>query len=886
MAGGWGLDYGHFWGRTSIDVQPTTQHSWVPRMSNGQPIVVDIRGGKTTANEVAPASAPGVTGFTALTMDEQFATLDAAKWTAANSIVSGAVTFMSANAVAGTGSLGASNGSSLKLSTKRITVGATNFTGGQITSTAALDTPLYGYFMARVKIPHGQGVSPIWQMAAKNNAAISSVTVQYLHAVTPGRISITYAHQTAAGVSATPVTANVFFEAPSYTPGWHTLALSVEPVNGVDAAGGVMFRAYLDGTKFWETTDSTATYWVANGGTTADFWTTTWKGSQVGGAFVAGVDDALGVDTARSACSISGTYPGACVTTATDGRSILRAGASGSTATLGTDATTFELDYIRAWAFTAFASSVTGSFTTTTTWAWADSAVLGNTPGPDQFAAVDVTGLTADDNHVAAIRLRAGTAGDVLVGVSDRTWRIEVTGGSVFTGAFTAGATSGKLDAELVGSTVKIYWTPTAGARGLIATQAVTMAAGIASQTGVKLSIWQSDATLNLTGLTATSTAVVDTTPGTAPAAPTLSGSGGNGQALLSWNTVSGATSYTLRQGTTVLATQTGTTYTRTGLTNGTAYSFTVTASNSAGTSAASNVLSITPQAPVTTGTWKSGASGDYVHTGAFGTWRGKAVTFMGDWADDLPANSAAGDTNLGNGGKYQNWTGDADIAIGGLYQNNGETWANFAAGAYNARMIQCFQNLWGYWTNKQRGQLYVRFAHEWNGGWGGIYQVRTTGDVPAFKASWHLVRQLQQQYMPGAKLVCCTNGNGMTYGAGAIGGVATAMPAAADFDVYGSDIYSTHLEQNSNVFEQHKAIADAFGKPFAVPEWGLHKGEGTPDSFNPTYLNKINSFGRAGNILYDVYFNVNLSSDYQIYPDLGYFPIGGPYYRTLNWGA
>ena len=35
MAGGWGIDWGHTWGRAGIDVQPTTQHSWMPRMNNG-----------------------------------------------------------------------------------------------------------------------------------------------------------------------------------------------------------------------------------------------------------------------------------------------------------------------------------------------------------------------------------------------------------------------------------------------------------------------------------------------------------------------------------------------------------------------------------------------------------------------------------------------------------------------------------------------------------------------------------------------------------------------------------------------------------------------------------------------------------------------------------
>jgi hypothetical protein len=50
-------------------------------------------------------------------------------------------------------------------------------------------------------------------------------------------------------------------------------------------------------------------------------------------------------------CLISGTAPGSCAT-AYNSVSVIRAGASGSTATLGTSASTFEIDYVRAWGFT------------------------------------------------------------------------------------------------------------------------------------------------------------------------------------------------------------------------------------------------------------------------------------------------------------------------------------------------------------------------------------------------------------------------------------------------------------------------------------------------------------------------------------------------------
>jgi len=89
----------------------------------------------------------------------------------------------------------------------------------------------------------------------------------------------------------------------------------------------------------------------------------------------------------------------------------------------------------------------------------------------------------------------------------------------------------------------------------------------------------------------------------TVPAAPTgLTATAGNAQATLSWNAVSGATSYTVKRATTSggpytnVATNVATpSYTNTGLTNGTTYYYVVSASNSAGQSANSAQVSVTP---------------------------------------------------------------------------------------------------------------------------------------------------------------------------------------------------------------------------------------------------------------------------------------------------
>jgi chitin-binding protein len=117
--------------------------------------------------------------------------------------------------------------------------------------------------------------------------------------------------------------------------------------------------------------------------------------------------------------------------------------------------------------------------------------------------------------------------------------------------------------------------------------------------------------------------------PGAVPNAPTgVTGTAGNAQVVLGWSAVSGATSYNVKRslvsGGPYANVQTGvttTSFTHTGLTNGTPYYYVVTALNASGESAISNQAGpLTPSA--------GGGSGGATATGA--------VTTSSPWFNEL----------------------------------------------------------------------------------------------------------------------------------------------------------------------------------------------------------------------------------------------------------
>ena len=175
-----------------------------------------------------------------------------------------------------------------------------------------------------------------------------------------------------------------------------------------------------------------------------------------------------------------------------------------------------------------------------------------------------------------------------------------------------------------------ITWAPVSGATSYTLYRATSSGAEASYRSGITGSSFTDTGLINGTTyyykLTASNSAgesgrssevsAQPTTPATPPATPTsVSATPGNTQAVVSWTPVSGATSYTLYRGTssgneTIYRSGiTGSSFTDTGLTNGTTYYYKLTASNAAGESGRSSEVSAQPTAPVTPPATPTGVS-------------------------------------------------------------------------------------------------------------------------------------------------------------------------------------------------------------------------------------------------------------------------------------
>ncbi|WP_338556503.1 glycoside hydrolase family 6 protein [Paenibacillus sp. KS-LC4] len=174
------------------------------------------------------------------------------------------------------------------------------------------------------------------------------------------------------------------------------------------------------------------------------------------------------------------------------------------------------------------------------------------------------------------------------------------------------------LTATAGNAQVSLSWTASAGATSYNVKRALnaagpftTVAANVSGTSYVNTGLTNGTAyyyvvsAVNAVGESANSAvkSAVPVAGATAPAAPTaLTATAGDAQISLSWTASAGATSYNVKRAlsaagpfTTVAANVSGTSYTNTGLTNGTTYHYVVSAVNAAGESANSAVASATP---------------------------------------------------------------------------------------------------------------------------------------------------------------------------------------------------------------------------------------------------------------------------------------------------
>ena len=263
--------------------------------------------------------------------------------------------------------------------------------------------------------------------------------------------------------------------------------------------------------------------------------------------------------------------------------------------------------------------------------------------------------------------------------------------------------------------------------------------------------------------------------------------------------------------------------------------------------------------------TWASGASGTEVADGSFAAWRGSEIDVAGTWIDNNEAQVEV--WPLLPDAEYSAWEKDLDVAVGAIGWD--ETWAEAADGAYDDRWRRSLEKIESLWNERDRGQLYLRFAHEMNGSW---YPWKVTaGQEADFQAAWERYRALQVDLLPDAKLVFSVNRESVDTGTD----WREFFPGEEQVDVFAVDYYNQHphvetaAQWKDTLREKdqwgapkgllaHQAFAREKGLPFALSEWGNNAEYGE----SPLFMRQMRAFFEEnagdgpGEVLYEVYFN------------------------------
>lgn len=243
---------------------------------------------------------------------------------------------------------------------------------------------------------------------------------------------------------------------------------------------------------------------------------------------------------------------------------------------------------------------------------------------------------------------------------------------------------------------------------------------------------------------------------------------------------------------------------------------------------------------------WTSGVTDQF--PGRFGTWRGSTVGISGLFGDNSVAAQA-------EQFQYVNstFTGDVDLAVGGPIDH---TWAQVAAGSDVARWkatAAVLRSNWHYRT------VYLRFAHEFNGGW--MPWAVEPAEVPAFRTAFRLFVATMRAELRGkdVKFVFAPNFGTWFYPP------ESAWPGNDVVDVVGVSTYEWTLYDTAAKWVAFRessigpdtwlAFARRHGKPMAFSEWGAR----SPYFVLAMHNWMVTHAGKgAGQLRYDVYLNAN----------------------------
>jgi hypothetical protein len=262
---------------------------------------------------------------------------------------------------------------------------------------------------------------------------------------------------------------------------------------------------------------------------------------------------------------------------------------------------------------------------------------------------------------------------------------------------------------------------------------------------------------------------------------------------------------------------------------------------------------------------WASGASGKEAADGSFAEWRGSELAVAGTWIDNNDAQVEV--WPLLPDAEYSAWDRDLDVAVGAI--GPGESWAEAADGAYDERWRRSLEKIESLWNDRERGQLYLRFAHEMNGSW---YPWKVTaGQEADFRAAWQRYRALQLDVLPDAELVFSVNRESVDTGTD----WRDFFPGEDQVDVLAVDYYNQHPHVTTDAqwkktlretdrwgapkgLLAHQEFAREQGLPFALSEWGNNAEFGE----SPLFIRRMRAFFEQnagdgpGEVLYEVYFN------------------------------